>query len=139
MKKCPKGQISLEYGLVIGFSLLILIPTILIAQSYSSTYQDKISVHEAQRAIDIIVSTADTVFLEGAPARRTIKVNLPEHIENITTQNRSILIHMNDNSQVSYATSQYATIIWDANYRGKGSYSLMIQAESSAVRIRDAE
>ena len=138
MRMQEKGQVSMEYALVIGFSLLILIPTIIIAQNYSSSYQDNIAVHEAQRAVDFMATYADTVYLEGSPARRTIRVNLPGHIENISTIGRSIIIGFDDESQIVYATAEYANITWDATYRGKGSYDFIIQSEGNIVRIKDA-
>jgi uncharacterized protein (UPF0333 family) len=139
MRNGSKGQISLEYGLVIGFSLLILIPTIIIAQSYSSSYQDNIRIHEAQRTLDIIVRYADTVHLEGPPARRTIKVNLPANIDNITTYNKTIVIFMDDGVRMAYATAEYSNLSWEANYHGKGRYNLMLQSSHNAVRITDAQ
>ena len=134
-----RGQISLEYALVIGFSLLILIPTILIANTYSAQYQDRIAVHEAQRAVDMIVDNADTVHLEGMPARRTITVTLPPNIDNINTINNTIIIHMNMGSHTVYASAKYANITWDASYVGQGRYALVIQKELDHVRIYDAQ
>jgi len=139
MKRDSKAQISLEYGLVIGFSLLILIPTILIAQTYSSSYQDNINIHEAQRTVDLIVNYADTVQLEGPPARRTITVNMPANIDNITTLNKTLVFYMNDGEQTVYATATYSNLTWEADYRGKGRYELIVQSDYSTVRIKDAQ
>ncbi|MFT4309242.1 MAG: hypothetical protein ACMXYL_02025 [Candidatus Woesearchaeota archaeon] len=134
-----RGQIALEYGLVIGFSLLILIPTILIANTYSYEYQDRMAVHEAQRAADLIVDNADTVHLEGMPSRRTITVTLPANIDSINTINNTIIFHMNMGSHTVYATAKYANITWDASYVGRGQYTLVIQKETHHVRIYDAQ
>jgi len=92
MKK--KGQVSMEYMLVVGFALLMVIPLFAIYGKHSQETNDQVNTHQAYNIARKIVDSAETVYYLGKPAKTTIKVYMPHNIENVTVQSRAILFNI---------------------------------------------
>ena len=97
------GQVAIEYAMVIGFSLLILIPAIIIGLGSADAYRNEIRITHAQEALSAITHAADEVFLEGYPARRTVRVSFPNPITDVIADETLITINM---------TQQYQLLEW---------------------------
>ena len=124
--------------MVIGFSLLILIPTIMIGLNSAQGYRSQIYVDQTQKALDVIIASADEVALEGYPSRRSIVVSFPASVSGIEVQDRLILMNVSapDRELNILARAQYANMIWDAQISGKGRYRLVVSAIATGqVRI----
>jgi len=135
-----KGQVSTEYLMVISFSLLILIPTIIISVNYSQDYQNRVKAQELKKAADEITSSADSVYFQGPPALNTLKIYLPTDITKVYAIG-NVLIFTVGSGPASYnvtSKAQYANLTWNAQIGGEGNYNLAVQATGSNVTISTA-
>ncbi|MFH1365695.1 MAG: hypothetical protein ABIH28_03865 [archaeon] len=87
-----KGQISVEYLVIIGFVTIVVIGILGIALVYSGAIKDKIKISQVTSFANKIISTSESVFYAGAPSKSTISVYLPENVEEILIIEDSLII-----------------------------------------------
>lgn len=98
-----KGQSSMEYLLVVGFSMTFLVGIIAIAYSQSSAFSYDVSNAHIQRVGASIVDSVDSVYAAGPPSKKTIKLYFPQNIKQISLQNSSLVFLMaGDGGQYEY-------------------------------------
>jgi hypothetical protein len=144
MKK--RGQISFEYLMIMGFVTFVIMILLGIAFYYSSTIKDKLKSNEIDGYAAKIISSAETVFYEGYPAKTTVMVNLPEGVTSITTYPGS---SWGEGLQINYTTSGgISSVLKESNvpiiisYDGnnylpnsKGTRRILLKAEDNGVNI----
>jgi len=82
-----KGQVSLEYMIVLAlalgvFAAILYITTMLIVSSSS-----QLGIDSAVRAVQEIKEAADFIYIRGHPSKTQINVRIPSNIENISISN----------------------------------------------------
>ena len=120
-----RAQVSIEYLIMTGIVLVILIPLIYYA---FSEYNASISLNEAGETVDSLKAIADQVYIMGPGSKQYTTINIPGGVENITLENNEILlkIHMfGAVSDIHKKTKGNVTGIINAT---KGTY--IISAES---------
>lgn len=76
-----RGQVGLEYLVVISFVVFLVIGALGVAISYSSQIQDSIKFNQLEKAARKIIFTAESIFYDGEPAKAEINIYFPEGIE----------------------------------------------------------
>jgi uncharacterized protein (UPF0333 family) len=79
--KINKGQISVEYLIVIGFVVFIVITLLGIAFFYTSSIKDNIKLNQVNGFANKIISNSEYVFFAGEPSKATVTAFLPGGIE----------------------------------------------------------
>jgi len=90
MKK--RGQVSMEYLVIISFVTFVIIGILGISIIYSSSIKDRIKVIQINNFGNKLVSNSESVFYAGNPSKITIQTYLPENIEEITISSKTILM-----------------------------------------------
>ena len=93
-----KAQISTEYLVMVGFALLLTIPTAIIFFTQTSQNVDQVNFLQARQITRSIVDNSEKVFYLGKPSTTTIKVVMPRNIQYITIANRNIVFGMLDST-----------------------------------------
>ncbi len=75
------AQISMEYLIVIGISLILLVPLGAIVNDYISYSKERISDQQIVEISRKIVDTARTVYFFGYPTKLKLKMYFPAGIE----------------------------------------------------------
>lgn len=96
MKK--KGQISIEYIILVGFITFIIIGTLGIAFFYSGSIKDRIKAIQINNFANKIISTAESVYYYGEPSKATISLYLPEGVKEIEFYERNLLVTIQTSS-----------------------------------------
>jgi len=86
----------MEYLIIVGFVLVILIPTTYIFIRYSSTSSDTLSSAKANQIANEIVKAADEVYYLGTDNQKKIEVSFPSNIEVIEFASREIVFKIKD-------------------------------------------
>jgi len=89
LNRC-KGQVSLEYVVVVGLVLAACVPVWVLAQNHISDAQTQLDAATAQASVDALASAADWAALSGYPARRTVEIELPGSIQAAQVQGQEI-------------------------------------------------
>ena len=77
-----KSQVSVEYMLIMGFTVLMTLPLLLIYYTYSSESGDTVATSQALQIARRIVDASESVYYLGKPSQTTLKLNFPDNIKN---------------------------------------------------------
>ena len=86
-----KGQVSIEYLVVLGFLMLFIVPLLVLYSQTQKDTQDQLNEAQARRVGNLLRDAAERVYFAGDPAQETLQVYLPDKIESITLSNTSIV------------------------------------------------
>ncbi len=92
--KQKRGQISVEYLIVIGFVVFLVISILGIATYYAASIKDRIKINQLNNFANKVISNAEIVYFAGEPSKTTITVHLPEGVENIEFVNDNGIIFL---------------------------------------------
>jgi uncharacterized protein (UPF0333 family) len=130
-----RGQVSMEYMMIVGFSLLLIIPIIAIYGLERQGMNTQVAVEQASNIGRKVTDASETVYYLGKPAKTTLKIYMPAYIENITISDREIifLVALDDGTTEVVATS-------DVNMTGsisahQGIQFVEVAADDYAVNI----
>ncbi|MBI5149137.1 hypothetical protein HZA33_05655 [Candidatus Pacearchaeota archaeon] len=79
-----RGQVSIEYMVIVGFTTAILAALIAIAYFYSSESKTEITANQIDAAARQIIDNARSVYYAGSPAKTTLDLTFPDGIKEIT-------------------------------------------------------
>lgn len=89
-----RGQVSLEYIIVMGFIFLMIIPLLVLFTTESNNIRDEINIHQAQNVARKISASAESVYYYGYPSKTTIKAYMPQNVQAITIENNEVVIKL---------------------------------------------
>ncbi|OIO81102.1 hypothetical protein AUJ84_01700 [Candidatus Pacearchaeota archaeon CG1_02_32_132] len=93
-----RGQISVEYLIVIGFVVFMVLTILGVAFVYSSSLKDSIKFYQLDGYANKIISGSESVFFAGEPSRVTITAYLPTGVKNIEVIENSIVVTISTSS-----------------------------------------
>jgi uncharacterized protein (UPF0333 family) len=88
-KRYKKGQVSVEYAMLIGFIGLALALAITVAFFYSSSARQQIRMNQIDKIGNKIIENAESVYYLGYPSMVTIDLTMPDAVETINIVNGS--------------------------------------------------
>ncbi len=110
-----KSQVSMEYVMIVGFGLLIILPIIVLSTSYAQDYSYKFKSFQAQKALDVFSSISDELYFEGYPSKRTVKVFIPDNIVSSYSVNNAVFFELRGKDGIVkvYSVSKYANMSFE--------------------------
>ncbi|MGC9309338.1 MAG: hypothetical protein ACP5D2_01430 [Candidatus Nanoarchaeia archaeon] len=87
-----RGQIGMEYLMIMGFLTFVLLAVIATAYFQSNNIKDMIRARQVEVLGSKLVSSAEEVFYSGEPSKVTISLNIPDGIEDINITASGIVI-----------------------------------------------
>lgn len=134
-KTSSKGQVALEYMLIIGFALLILGGVVVFAYNYTLAARETGNVAAASTAVNNIVESANLVYAQGYPAKVTIIVNVPQNVGNITISNKVIKMRINVKGGITEIAGTARANLTGSLPASPGYYKVQIQSLGDAVNV----
>ena len=128
-----RAQVSVEYLIVVGIALLILIPAILYANQILSSSKKELRMNLAENAVERLAENADWVYSLGPPSRVSLTVYIPEYVEYVNISDHKISIKLKDYPREIFKNTK-------GNVTGyippeNGYYKVWITAEVRYVNI----
>ncbi|MFH1915723.1 MAG: hypothetical protein ABIJ21_00520 [Nanoarchaeota archaeon] len=131
-----KAQVSMEYLLIVGFAFLMLVPLIIIYYTSQQDLNDKITISQADRIALEIVDTADEVFYQGPPTKKTFKVYMPDDVSAINIQDKYVQINL----KTQPGTPRYSVANLSGNLSAYGGLHIIkVTALDGKVEITDED
>ncbi len=93
-----RGQISLEYLIVVGFVVFIVIVLLGLAIFYTTTARDSMSFNQLNNFANKLLNSAETVYFAGEPSKLTITAYLPEGVNSFEILENSLVFNMTASS-----------------------------------------
>lgn len=109
MKKERRGQVSVEYMIVLGFATFAITGIIGIAFYYINSTNDQMTSSHIENFGKTIINNAESIYFAGTPSKITVNPYLPKGVTDI-----DIVLDAQDNSYnliISYSTSTGANVI----------------------------
>ncbi len=79
-----KAQVGIEYMMVVGFVTLAIVSVLTLAYFYSDQIKDSIRLNQVESFATQVLNSAESVFFAGEPSKTTVKLYLPEGVNEIT-------------------------------------------------------
>jgi hypothetical protein len=137
-----RGQASFEYiltALVIGVTI---IPAAYLFYQYSSSAGDQIDKTQMDKLGRDLASTAEKVYLQGAPSRMTLEARMPKGVANVSIiggwnkQNQMILITAGSTNGAPQTEYPYPVSV---NINGTFNLSLYEQTVGAGIKKINVE
>ncbi|MBW2964810.1 hypothetical protein KY363_05090 [Candidatus Woesearchaeota archaeon] len=93
-----RAQVSMEYLVIVGFVVVIVIPMVLIFYTYSDRTEDQVITNQINKIGLKIGDASEAVYYLGEPSRTRIRAYFPKNINNVTIGNNEItfIVHTKD-------------------------------------------
>jgi len=143
-----KAQASMEYLLVAGLIMLVILPSIYIFYSYSHRSNEEIRQTQLNEIGRGIVDAAERVYYLGGPSKTTLDATMPDSIKRMEIWcNQELVFFLADGSEVSFKSIVNITTEIP-NYDGRRCYDfteedyspglkkIIIEAKGDNVLIR---
>jgi len=125
----------MEYILITAFSLLVAIPLVIIFFQYNRSYNNEITMNQANKVMDEIFNAAETVHYLGEPSQKTITVYFPNNIQEINFTDGYFTFTLNAGSY-SYTIYRASEINFTGNISTSyGLHTFKIAAINNTVNI----
>ncbi len=89
-----KAQVSTEMLIMAGFAIVILVPALVILLGSAGFEGEKLNLNMARMGAQKIADTAFDVYAQGDGAKKTIAVNYPENLKNVTALGNEIVFRI---------------------------------------------
>jgi len=135
-----KGQISLEYLIVVGFVMFAVIVLLGISLFYTHSVQDQIKVNQLSTFANKIISSAESVYYAGEPSKITITVFLPQGVQDFEVVSNNLVFTFAASSGTSVIAFESNVPLDDGftlSSLNEGVRRLTIVADSDKVYINN--
>jgi len=132
-----RAQVSFEYLLIFLIAVTMLVPVIIYVNFSRTAYTDSFKISSSKDAVNRIAEAADSVFLQGYPAKMTITVYIPEGVVNQSVGSRTINLKIRTSAGISDVYSTPKTEVNGSLPTSAGNHRLIIENNNTFVNIRE--
>jgi uncharacterized protein (UPF0333 family) len=128
-----RGQIGIEYLMILGAILLITIPLFFYA-IYETNY--KVRLNQADDTVNTLANAADTVYSMGPGSKKYVWVSIPSGVESSLVNESDIQLTLSIFGGSSDITAFSKAVLVGSVPTGQGTYRIAVEAlEAGIVRI----
>jgi len=93
----------MEYLLVTGLIMLVIVPSIYIFYSYSHKSNEEIAQSQVNRFGTQIIDAAEEIYYLGGPSKTTLDLTMPKGVKGMEIwRNQELVFFLNDGSEISF-------------------------------------
>jgi len=133
-----KAQSAVEYVVIVGIALIILIPLWLNVNTQMGIVRTELQSTYAQQAVAKIRGAADAVYVQGQPAQFTILVNFPDNVRNVTVSGNEISMRLTTSAGDTDAVAITLGPVTGNLSTSVGTHRVLVKAQGGMVNITDA-
>lgn len=100
-KRGSRGQISLEYLVVVGFVTVLIISTLGAGYFYSSGIRDRIKFNQLSSFSNKVLSSAEAVYYAGEPSKVTLTAYMPPGIQKVEIIDQNLVFTVSTGNGVA--------------------------------------
>ncbi|MBU1205244.1 MAG: hypothetical protein KKA61_00125 [Nanoarchaeota archaeon] len=128
-----KAQASVEYLLVAGLIILIILPSIYVFYSYSQRSNEEIRQSQLSRVGNNIVDAAEKIYYLGEPSKATLDATMPEGIRKMEIWcNQELVFFLADGSEIAFKSR--VNITADSTCAGRCCYNFTKEDYSPGLK-----
>ena len=130
-----RGQAAIDYFSIVVIALMILIPLSLYVNQLLNNYRDDTRISLAKDAAEKLAENADWVFSQGPPARVSLLVRIPDGIESVSLENKTILFKVRTSAGISDVYHNTVANLTGSLPTKGGEYRISLTAMDNYVNI----
>lgn len=92
MKHC--GQSGLEYMVIVIIAVILVMPLVFMGNTQLSDARSSTNQMQAKQALNDIGAAVESVFAQGEPAKITLNVRFPDHINETSVGSNEIMVRI---------------------------------------------
>jgi len=130
-----KGQVGMEYMMIMGFVTLAIMSILAFAVFYSDQIKDRIKLNQVEGFAIQLISSAESVFFAGTPSKTTVSLYLPEGVEQITVAADYIVFDVRTSSGINTRVFNSKVPLTGAIPITEGLKKISLEAQSTSLFI----
>ena len=96
-----KAQAAVEFLIIVSVALMIILPVTFYAKQSLIGYKDDTKISLAENTVKKLGESVDWVFSQGPPAKLTLEIYIPNDVNEISLDNKTILFKVKTSAGVS--------------------------------------
>ena len=130
-----KSQSSFEMLVTFMIAITILVPTVIYVMVIQSDYADSYRISVSQNVVNKLGEAADSIFLQGTPAKLTLTLQFPDGIKEITVEDDIILITLTTKSGQTEIFRNTKETVTGTLPTTSGIYKIVVENQGDRVSI----
>jgi len=130
-----KGQIGIEYMIILGFVTFAILLVFVLAIFYSDQIKDKIKLNQVESFSIQLINSAESVFFAGEPSKTSVSLYLPEGVTNLTISSEYIIISVRTSFGENKKAYKSRVPLQGSISSGEGIKKLSLEAKENFVLI----
>jgi hypothetical protein len=135
-----KAQVSLEYLSVIGISLLMIIPLLLLFAHQSVSYQDDVNIAHLETVAGELMKASEEVFYLGPPTQKQLRLYFPDRLESIVIEEQAIVFTLHySGSTITYPVTSNLPLNLHGTIDSRGGLHIItVTALPTGVHLQES-
>ena len=133
-----RGQISLEYLIIVGFVAAITIPLIIIFNTHSSEMNEQVIANQADNIASKIVDSAESVYYLGEFSKITFRTFIPKKINAITIGDNEVVFFVKKLNGVDHVVKYSSVPINGSISAQSGTYDIVVESRGDHVWVSNS-
>lgn len=133
-----RGQVSIEYMLVLGFMFMMLVPLIVL---YANTQRDtsETLIEGQARSVGVAIrDAAERVYYAGEPSQERVEVYFPDNVRAAVLLNSTIVFTITSSHNPYNLTIAGVAPLAGALKTHQGIHVVTVRAENGVVQVSDS-
>jgi len=130
-----KAQIGMEYIVVVGIALLILVPVWTFVKNEFDDVSDDLRFSYVRMMLDRVRQAADLVYVYGDPSRVSLQVYVPAGVENSFVNNGTLYLNVSVGNGYSGVSTVSIANLTGLLPTAEGYHQVVVSAGDGYVNI----
>ena len=135
MKK--RGQISVEYLILLGFITFLVLVLLGLALFSSGSIEDKLRFSELESFARNVIDGSESVYYAGEPSKITITSYLPSGVQSISVSGTDLFFSISTRSGVTTLSYTSSVPLSGSLNASEGVHRIVLEATSGGVSVND--
>ncbi len=133
-----RAQVSIEYLLITGFSLLLLAPILVLFSTQSVHVDEQFQESQAEQAARDIAASAQRVYYAGPPSKETLTVQIPRGVDEFVISEQAIEFVFSDDPFRSVYVHTDVSLVPASLNPAQGTARIEVQATQAGVVVQES-
>ncbi|MBR9703294.1 hypothetical protein GOV10_04610 [Candidatus Woesearchaeota archaeon] len=132
-----RGQVAIEYLLVVMFAFIMIIPLIIAFYSESARFHDEVTSAQITQVKDALLKAVEEVYYLGPPSKQTLSLRFPEQIKSTAVTGDTIIFTVMSSSGTYELVGYAVTDVSGAIGTFDGIHTITVIATETSVLINE--
>lgn len=133
-----RGQIGIEYMIIIGFVTFAVMSVLVFAFFFSDEIKDRIKLNQVESFAVNLINSAESVFFAGEPSKTTVKLYLPDGVEEILITTDALIITTRIRGGINKRAFDSKVPLNGTIIPGEGIRRISLEAKVDVVEIKQS-